>query len=94
LHQSSHQLFRSLNSAPNLVDLSLHPVGGVHQVTRLEQVFELFEMAPKGKKCHGIEGLLEEAEIMSEAEDREVRDAGMLAAAWSVEHYDTPATGR
>src|SRR5688572_29691016 len=46
-----------------------------NQVARLEQVFELCEMTPKGKKCHGIEGLLEEAkEIMSEAEDREVRD--------------------
>ena len=65
-----------------------------NQVARLEQVFELFEMAPKGKKCPGIEGLLEEAkEIMSEAEDPEVRDAGMLAAAQSVEHYEISRYG-
>src|SRR5687767_15942688 len=65
-----------------------------NQVTRLEQVFELFDMTPKGKKCPGIEGLLEEAkEIMSEAEDPEVRDAGMLAAAQSVEHYEISRYG-
>jgi ferritin-like metal-binding protein YciE len=65
-----------------------------NQVARLEEVFELCELAPKGKKCPGIEGLLEEAkEIMSEAEDPEVRDAGMLAAAQSVEHYEISRYG-
>ena len=51
-------------------------------------------MIPKGKKCPGIEGLLEEAkEIMSEAQDPDVRDAGMLAAAQSVEHYEISRYG-
>jgi ferritin-like metal-binding protein YciE len=51
-------------------------------------------MTPKGKKCHGIEGLLEEAkEIMEEAEDPDTRDAGMLAAAQSVEHYEIARYG-
>jgi ferritin-like metal-binding protein YciE len=71
-----------------------HAVETENQVARLEQVFGLFDMAPKGKKCPGIEGLLEEAkEIMSEAEDDDVRDAGMLAAAQSVEHYEISRYG-
>jgi ferritin-like metal-binding protein YciE len=64
------------------------------QVARLEEIFELCEMAPKAKKCPGIEGLLEEAkEIMQEAEDPDTRDAGMLAAAQSVEHYEIAKYG-
>ena len=65
-----------------------------NQVARLEQVFKLVDMAPKGKKCPGIEGLLEEAkEVMDEAEDPKTRDAGMLAAAQSVEHYEISRYG-
>jgi ferritin-like metal-binding protein YciE len=60
-----------------------------NQVTRLERVFKLCEMEPRGKKCPGIEGLLEEAkEIMEDAEEPNTLDAGMLAAAQSVEHYE------
>ena len=63
-------------------------------MARLEQVFKLVDMAPKGKKCPGIEGLLEEAkEVMDEAEDPKTRDAGMLAAAQSVEHYEISRYG-
>ena len=65
-----------------------------NQVARLEQVFKLVDMAPKGKKCPGIEGLLEEAkEVMDDAEDPNTRDAGMLAAAQSVEHYEIARYG-
>jgi ferritin-like metal-binding protein YciE len=64
------------------------------QVARLEEVFELLDMQPKGKKCHGIEGLLEEGkEIMEEAEEPAVLDAGMLAAAQAVEHYEISRYG-
>jgi ferritin-like metal-binding protein YciE len=59
------------------------------QVTRLEKVFKLCELEPRGKKCPAIDGLLEEGkEIMEEAEEPNVLDAGMLAAAQAVEHYE------
>jgi ferritin-like metal-binding protein YciE len=65
-----------------------------NQVARLEQVFKLCDMEPRGKKCPGIEGLIEEAkEIMEEAEDPDTLDAGMLAAAQSVEHYEISRYG-
>jgi ferritin-like metal-binding protein YciE len=65
-----------------------------NQVTRLERIFKLCDMEPKGKKCHGIDGLLEEGkEIMEEAEDPNALDAGLLAAAQAVEHYEISRYG-
>ena len=64
------------------------------QVERLEKIFELREMRARGVTCEAINGILEEAkEIMSEAEDADVRDAGMIAAAQAVEHYEITRYG-
>jgi ferritin-like metal-binding protein YciE len=64
------------------------------QVERLEQIFEMIGRAPRGKRCPAIDGLAEEAgEIMQEAKDDTVRDAGMLAAAQAVEHYEISRYG-
>jgi ferritin-like metal-binding protein YciE len=64
------------------------------QVARLERIFKLNDMDPKGKKCPGIEGLLAEGkEIMEEAADPATLDAGLLAAAQAVEHYEISRYG-
>jgi ferritin-like metal-binding protein YciE len=64
------------------------------QVERLEEIFELLGKAPRGKTCPAIDGIIEEGEeIMKEAEDDTVRDAGMLAAAQAVEHYEITRYG-
>lgn len=64
------------------------------QVSRLEQIFELLGQSPRGKKCKGMEGLLEEAgEMLEEEGDDMVRDAGIIAAAQRVEHYEIAAYG-
>jgi ferritin-like metal-binding protein YciE len=64
------------------------------QVSRLDQIFELLGTSPKGKKCKGMEGLLEEgSEMVDEAGDDTVRDAGIIAAAQRVEHYEIAAYG-
>jgi ferritin-like metal-binding protein YciE len=63
-------------------------------VERLEQIFEMIGKAPRGKRCPAMDGLAEEAaEVMQEAKDETVRDAGMLAAAQSVEHYEISRYG-
>jgi ferritin-like metal-binding protein YciE len=63
------------------------------QVERLEQVFELLEMSPRGKTCEAIQGLIAEAEeVMGEAEGA-VLDAGLVAAAQAVEHYEMARYG-
>ena len=64
------------------------------QVARLEEIFKILGKRARGKKCAAIEGILEEgAEIMKEAKDDTVRDAGMLAAAQAVEHYEISRYG-
>lgn len=64
------------------------------QVKRLEQIFDDLEHEPTGHKCKGMQGLLEEGEdSMKDAEDDEVRDAAMIAAAQRVEHYEIAAYG-
>jgi len=64
------------------------------QVQRLEQIFEALGKSPRGKKCKGMEGLLEEGkEVMQEDMDEETRDAALIAAAQRVEHYEIAAYG-
>jgi ferritin-like metal-binding protein YciE len=63
-------------------------------VSRLEQIFGLLGASPRGTKCKGMEGLLEEgADMLAEDGDDTVRDAGIIAAAQRVEHYEIAAYG-
>ena len=64
------------------------------QVQRLERIFEQLGESPKGKHCKGMEGLLAEAsELMGEDADADVLDAGLIAAAQAVEHYEMAGYG-
>lgn len=64
------------------------------QVERLEQVFELIGQPAKGKTCDAIMGILDEGkEIMDEYKGTEALDAGLLAAAQAVEHYEMSRYG-
>ena len=64
------------------------------QVQRLEQIFEMLDENPKGKKCVGMEGLVKEgAELMGEDFEDEVMDAGLIGAAQRIEHYEIAAYG-
>ena len=64
------------------------------QIDRLEQVFEALGEKAKGKKCHAMEGLLEEAkEMMGEDMEDDVMDAALIAAAQKVEHYEIASYG-
>ena len=63
-------------------------------VARLEQIFESIGKSPRGTKCKGMEGLLAEAaEMLEEDGDDTVRDAGIIASAQRVEHYEIAAYG-
>jgi len=65
------------------------------QVKRLERVFKVLgEKKATGRKCAAIAGLIEEAnEIVSADGDRAVRDAGLIAVARKVEHYEVSGYG-
>jgi ferritin-like metal-binding protein YciE len=64
------------------------------QIERLEQVFEIIGAAARGKKCDAIEGIIDEGkEIMQEYKGSPALDAGLLAAAQAVEHYEISRYG-
>jgi ferritin-like metal-binding protein YciE len=63
-------------------------------VTRLEQVFSAIDAKPQGKTCDAIVGIIEEGqEIMTEYKGSPALDAGLLAAAQAVEHYEISRYG-
>ena len=64
------------------------------QIERLQQVFEIIGKPARGKTCDAIEGILAEGdEIMEEYKDTPALDAGLLAAAQAVEHYEITRYG-
>jgi ferritin-like metal-binding protein YciE len=65
-----------------------------NQVERIERIFAEMDGSPRGKKCVGMEGLIEEGnEIMKEDAEPDVLDAGLIAAAQKVEHYEIASYG-
>jgi ferritin-like metal-binding protein YciE len=63
-------------------------------VTRLERIFKSLDLPARGKKCKGMEGLIEEGkEILEEDGEGEVIDAALISAAQRVEHYEIAAYG-
>ena len=64
------------------------------QVQRLEQVFGIIDRQPKAKTCDAIMGIVKEGqEIMEEYKGSPAVDAGLLAAAQAVEHYEISRYG-
>jgi ferritin-like metal-binding protein YciE len=64
------------------------------QVRRLDQIFEELGKAPRGKKCLGMQGIIEEgSEILKEKADPSVKDASLISAAQRVEHYEMAGYG-
>lgn len=64
------------------------------QVERLEQVFEIINQAAKGKTCDAINGMVDESqEIIKEFKGSAALDAGLLASAQAVEHYEISRYG-
>lgn len=63
-------------------------------VERLEKIFQMLDAKPGGKKCKGMEGLIDEAkELLEEDPSDEVLDAGLISKAQHVEHYEMAGYG-
>ena len=63
-------------------------------VERIERIFSDLGGSPRGKKCVGMEGLVAEGnELLQEDTDPDVLDAGLIAAAQKVEHYEIASYG-
>src|SRR5262245_12956395 len=60
-----------------------------HQMERLEEGFKLLGQKAKARTCEGMRGLVTEgSELIEDTEESQVRDAGLIAAAQRVEHYE------
>jgi ferritin-like metal-binding protein YciE len=71
-----------------------HETETEEHVARLEKVFEEIGKAPRGKTCDAIMGIIEEGqEVMKEFKGAPALDAGLLAAAQAVEHYEIARYG-
>jgi ferritin-like metal-binding protein YciE len=72
----------------------LHETETEEHVTRLEKVFKEIDETPSGKTCDAIMGIIEEGEkVMKEFKGAPALDAGLLAAAQAVEHYEIARYG-
>lgn len=61
---------------------------------RLEEICKELDIDPKGETCKAMKGLIKEAEsFLEEVKDKEVKDAGMIAEAQRVEHYEISGYG-
>lgn len=65
------------------------------QTQRLEQVFKTIDQSPSRKKCVGMEGLIREGEqhMQELMNDQNALDAGLIASAQKVEHYEIAGYG-
>jgi len=63
-------------------------------VERLQKILDMLEESPKGKKCKGMEGLIEEgSEVTEEDYEGSLLDAALIGAAQRVEHYEIAGYG-
>jgi ferritin-like metal-binding protein YciE len=101
LYSAENQIIKALpRMAKNASNPELRAAFEAHleetraQVERLDQIAEEIGVRTlKGKKCQGMEGLIEEGkEVMQEFDD-DVLDAGLIGAAQKVEHYEIAAYG-
>jgi len=101
LYSAEKQLVRAL---PKMAKNATHPelkqafenhlAETEEHVARLEQIFESLESSPRGKKCVGMEGLIEEGnELLEEEAEEDVVDAGLISKAQHVEHYEIAGYG-
>ncbi len=74
--------------------LQKHETETEEHVARLEKVFKEIDESPRGKTCEAIMGIIEEGqEVMKEFKGAPALDAGLLAAAQAVEHYEIARYG-
>ena len=74
--------------------LAIHVRETEQQVKRLEQVFQIVGAMPEGVECKAIQGIIAEGqEVLDEFREGEALDAGLIAAAQAIEHYEITRYG-
>jgi ferritin-like metal-binding protein YciE len=84
---------KAVKAAPLRQAIEVHLEETKGQIATLKQVFATIDKKPEGVKCDAIEGLLKEADGLIEEARGVALDAGLLAAAQAVEHYEISRYG-
>src|ERR1700751_3684340 len=88
------KMAKAAQSAELKAAFEKHETETEEHVTRLEKVFAEIDETPRGKTCDAIMGIIEEGqEVMKEFKGAPALDAGLLAAAQAVEHYEIARYG-
>jgi ferritin-like metal-binding protein YciE len=88
------KMAKAANSQDLKAAFHKHEIETQTHVERLEKVFEAIDATPRGKTCEAIMGIIEEGqEIAKEFKGAPALDAGLLAAAQAVEHYEIARYG-
>ena len=101
LYDAEHQITQALPemaraaTSPQLkAAFEAHLKQTLSQVERLDRIFDQLGTAPKGKRCKGVAGVLEEGkDLLKQKIDPDVLDAGLIAGAQKVEHYEIAGYG-
>ncbi|MES2522506.1 MAG: ferritin-like domain-containing protein [Gemmatimonadota bacterium] len=101
LYSAENQIMKALPkmqkaaSSPEVQEaFATHLAQTEQQIQRLERIFADLGEKPTGKHCKGMEGLIAEgADLMKEDADPDVMDAGLIASAQHVEHYEMAGYG-
>ena len=101
LHSAEKQILRALPKMIKAANndglgaaLDRHREQTETHVVRLEKILKSLDQSPRGEKCKGMEGVLDEgAEMISFKGAPEVLDAGIILAAQRVEHYEIAGYG-
>ena len=101
LYSAEQQLLKALPKVAKKVEneqlrqaLTMHVKETEEHGRRLERILGKMGEKPGGKKCHGMEGLIEEAkELMEEDAEPDVLDAGLIVDCQKVEHYEIAGYG-
>jgi len=88
------KMAREANSPELKTAFETHRQETEGQVERLQQIFELLDKPARGKTCDAILGIIEEGkEVMEDFGESPALDAGLVAAAQAVEHYEIARYG-
>ena len=101
LYSAENQLLKALPKVAKTVEneelrnaFEQHTQETQVHVQRLEQIFKQLGEKPTGKKCKGMEGLIEEnKEMMEEDAEPDVMDAGLIVGSQKIEHYEIAGYG-
>lgn len=101
LYDAEHQIIKALPKmieaaqAEELKDaLNEHLDITKEQASRIEQIFKNLGEKPKGEKCKGMQGVIQEGnDLVSKIENEDLRDAAIIASAQRVEHYEIAGYG-